>query len=75
MTERIPLGFDFNKQFKSQDLQGNILLMLQTVLFFCTSTQLAELFVAFLGLFLSIKQKQQTFCFFFKKLLPDQKKL
>ena len=38
MTERMPLGFDFNKQFKSQNLQGNILLMLQTLLFFYAST-------------------------------------
>ena len=68
MTERTPLGFDFNKQFKSQNLQDNILLMLQTVLFFYSNTLLAnlELLVAFLGLFLSIKQKQQTFYFFFK---------
>ena len=38
LTERMPLGFDFNKQFKSQNFQGNILLMLQTLLFFYAST-------------------------------------
>ena len=38
LTERMPLGSDFNKQFKSQSFQGNILLMLQTVLFSYAST-------------------------------------
>ena len=72
MTETMPLGFKFNKQFKSQYLQGNILLMLQTALFFYANTQLAntDVLVAFLDLFLSIKHKQQTFTFhFFLKLV------
>ena len=38
MTERMPLGFDFNKQFKGQNPLGNILIMLQTDLFFYAST-------------------------------------
>ena len=42
MTETMPLGFDFNKQFKSHYLQSNILLMLQAVLFFYAGTQLAN---------------------------------
>ena len=69
MTETMPLGFKFNKQFKSQYLQGNILLKLQTALFFYANTQLAntDVLVAFLDLFLSIKNKQTfTFHFFFK---------
>ena len=62
MTERMPLGFDFNKQFKSQNFRGNILLMFQTLLFFQASPKSANpaLLVAFLGLFLSIKQTLQT---------------
>ena len=57
----MPLGFDFNKQFKSHYLQSNILLMLQAVLFFYAGTQLTnpEVLVAF-SKPISIQQTQTT---------------
>ena len=73
----MPLDFYLNKKFKIQNIQGNILLMLQTVLFFYASTKPAnpELIVAVLGLTLSIKQTLQTFHFFFKMVATRTKKI
>ena len=72
----MPLDFYLNKKFKSQNIQGNILLMLQRVLFFYASTKPAnpELLVAVLGLTLSIKQTLQTFHFFFKMVATRTEK-